>query len=112
MRGRVKAGATAMTTLKDGRTRVRIGGKAYDYDRIVSYIESGVDGASTSVRELVNTNAPSQWQARWKISGTEYSLGVYESRDVAEQAYRLGVKALRDASTQTPNECSGDSEAA
>ena len=111
-RGRVKAGASAMTTLKDGRTRVRIDGKAYDYDRIVSYMDSGVDLSSTSVRELVNTNAPSQWQARLRIADTEYSLGVYESQEVAEEAYRLGVKALRDASTQTPNECSGDSKAA
>lgn len=117
-RGRCKAGTKAYSVRKDGKCQTRIDGKLYYTNRLIAYLHTGEDPANATVvnidgdtgnlrwhnlklETLANRTTggfrekgPNRWEARITISEKTYSLGHYETRELAERAHVLGVQTF------------------
>lgn len=117
-RGRCKAGTKAYSVRKDGKCQTRIDGKLFYTNRLIAYLHTGEDPANATVTNVdgdtgnlrwhnlrletlanrttggVREKGAQRWEARITISEKTYSLGHYETRELAERAHILGVQTF------------------
>ena len=122
-RGRVKAGTKAYTVRGDGKLKTRVDKVAYPTARIIWYMVTGEDPANATVvnvdgdngnlrrhnlrletlstklstsgaREAVRATKESRWEARINIGSKTYTLGHYDTQEIAERAYELAVQTF------------------
>lgn len=122
-RGRCKAGTKAYSVRKDGKVQTRIDGKLYYTNRLIAYLHTGEDPANATVvnidgdhgnlrwhnlrletlssklsttgaREAVRATKQSKWEAQVYIGTKTYSLGYFETQEIAERAYELAVQTF------------------
>jgi hypothetical protein len=122
-RGRVKAGTKAYTVRGDGKLKTRVDKVAYPTARIIWYMMTGEDPANATVvnvdgdngnlrrhnlrletlstklstsgaREAVRATKDSRWEARINIGSKTYTLGHYDTQEIAERAYELAVRTF------------------
>lgn len=122
-RGRCKAGAKAYNVRKDGKLQTRVDGKLYYTHRLIWLMATKQDPANATVstydgddsnlalhnlrletlsaklttngaRECVRATKQSKWEARITIGSKTYTLGQYDTQEVAERAYELAVRTF------------------
>lgn len=122
-RGRCKAGTKAYSVRKDGKCQTRIDGKLYYTNRLLWLLLSGEDPANATVvnvdgdsgnlrrhnlrleqlankttangsKEHVRSTKESRWEAQVLIGDKHYSLGYYDTQEIAERAYELGIRTF------------------
>lgn len=117
-RGRCKAGTKAYNVRKDGKLQTRIDGKLYYTHRLIWLLHTGLDPANATVSTYdgddsnlrahnlrldtlatktgggVREKGVGRWEARVSIGDRTYTLGHYESQEVAERAHELAVRTF------------------
>lgn len=117
-RGRCKAGTKAYNVRKDGKLQTRIDGKLYYTHRLIWLLHTGLDPANATVSTHdgddgnlrahnlrldtlatktgggVREKGVGRWEARVSIGDRTYTLGHYESQEVAERAHELAVRTF------------------
>lgn len=117
-RGRCKAGTKAYNVRKDGKLQTRVDGKLYYTHRLIWLMATKQDPAEATVTTYdgddgnialhnlkldtlatktgggAREKGVGRWEARVSIGDRTYTLGHYESREVAERAHELAVRTF------------------
>lgn len=117
-RGRCRAGTKAYNVRKDGKLQTRVDGKLYYTHRLIWLMATKQDPAEATVTTYdgddgnialhnlkldtlatktgggVREKGVGRWEARVSIGDRTYTLGHYESREVAERAHELAVRTF------------------